>query len=59
METVLTALTTRPYFVIDDQLADLYEWLMKGAHLFASNYVIGGLVIGVLLLIGLLRLCQK
>lgn len=59
MEIILAKFISRPYFLINDQLADLYSWFIKGAHLLASYSAIGGFVIAFLLLIGLLRVCQE
>lgn len=59
MEISLAEFISRPYFLINDQLANLYSWLIKGAHLLASYSAIGGLAIVFLLLVGLLRVCQE
>ncbi|RZM27014.1 MAG: hypothetical protein EOO88_14880 [Pedobacter sp.] len=59
MEITLAEFISRPYFFINNQLAELCDWFTKGVHLLASNYVIGGLVVVFLLLIGLLQMCQE
>ncbi|WP_166694046.1 hypothetical protein [Fibrivirga algicola] len=59
MEISIAEFIGRPYFLINDQLADLYGWFIKGATLLSSNQAICGLVIAFLLLIGLLQMWQE
>lgn len=59
MEIALHTFESRPYFLINNQLDDLYSWLTKEAHVLISDYRIGALIIGLLLLLVLLRLTQE
>jgi hypothetical protein len=59
MEIILAEFISRPYFFVNNQLTELCDWFTKGAHVLASNYVIGGLVIAFLLLLGLMQMCQE
>jgi len=59
MKIALITLASRPYFWINDQLADLCDPYANAARLFTSNFGIGGLVTGLLLLTALLRLSQR
>ncbi|ADB42645.1 hypothetical protein Slin_6689 (plasmid) [Spirosoma linguale DSM 74] len=58
MDIAQTTLASRPYFFVNNQLTDLHKWFKNEAHLLISDYGIGGLVIGLLLLTILLRVSR-
>ena len=55
MKIALTMLAGHPYFWMYDQLTNLTYWFTSATRSLTSIYGVGGLVIGLVLLIVLVR----
>lgn len=54
----LGRLIDRPYLAADTQLDDFFGWFVRVIYMQTSSYIIGGLALGVVLLIMLIRRIQ-
>gem|GEM_PF-4645038 len=59
MKIVLMLVAGRPFFATNSQSADLYNWFSRMVRLLTTDYLIGSLVLGLLLLIALLGVSRK